>query len=84
MRAVAQDGLGGPAKACCLKTKMSMLHTKCFRRYTQRDYTYHEAATLCSACYLDGGVYCDEACHLEPWRSATDPHKACCHKTTIS
>jgi leucine-rich repeat protein SHOC2 len=44
----------------------------------------HEAAKLCSACLFHGGVkvrYCDEQCQLRHWRSATEPHKACCHKT---
>jgi hypothetical protein len=47
----------------------------------------HKAAKACSACSLDGGVKvrcCDEACQLQHWRSATDPHKACCHKTRMS
>jgi hypothetical protein len=44
----------------------------------------HKAPKACSACSLGGGVkvrYCHEACQLQHWRSVTDGHKACCHKT---
>jgi hypothetical protein len=46
----------------------------------------HKASKACSACSLDGGVkirYCGEACQLQHWRSATDSHKASCHKTKM-
>jgi len=44
----------------------------------------HDAARNCSACFLGGGVkvrYCGEACQLQHWRRATDPHKTTCHQT---
>ena len=25
-----------------------------------------------------------EACQVQHWRNATDPHKVCCHKTKMS